>query len=72
MQETKYGTMPTEDLLQQGMRLGFEIISIVHVSLLSMVQCYSIYIDIYYLPHIPPYSLIRCSKLGSKIKVSES
>jgi len=30
MQETKYGTTPVEDLLQQGMRLGFETMCIVY------------------------------------------
>ena len=49
MQETKYGTMPVEDLLQQGTRLGFDDMCIVYESLLVLVHLYSIYIDVYYL-----------------------
>lgn len=51
MHETKYGTTPTKDLLQQGMRLGFETISTFYKSLFAMVHCYSIYVDVYYLFH---------------------
>lgn len=49
MHETKYGTMSVEDLLQQSTRLGFETMYTIYGSLLAMVHCYSIYIDVYYL-----------------------
>jgi len=49
MQETKYGTTPIEELLHEGMRLNFEIMCIFYESLLAMVHCYSIYINVYYL-----------------------
>jgi len=49
MQEIKYGTTVAENLLQQSIRLGFETMCTVYKSLLAMVHCYSIYIDVYYL-----------------------
>ena len=49
LQKTKYGTTPTKELLTEGMRFGFEIMCIVHDSILAMVHCFSIYIDVYYL-----------------------
>ena len=38
LHKTKYGTMPTEELLIEGMRFGFERMCIVHDSILSMVH----------------------------------
>ena len=49
MQETKDGTVPTNELLKYGMKFGFEGIYIVHESILAMVHLFSIYIDVYYL-----------------------
>ena len=36
MQETKYGTEPTEELLKQGMRFDFEHMCMIHDSLLAL------------------------------------
>jgi len=48
MQETKNGTTPANDLLQQGMTRGFETKYTFYESLHAIVHCYSIYIDVYY------------------------
>ena len=47
MQETKYGTAPTNELLRDGMKFGFERMCIVHDSIISMVNFFSDYIDVY-------------------------
>ena len=50
MQETKYGTVPTNEMLKDGMKFGFERMCIIHESILAMVRhIFSIYIDVYYL-----------------------
>jgi len=41
--------MPIEELLKQGIRFSFERMCIIQDSLISMVHCFSIYIDVYYL-----------------------
>ena len=48
LQETKYGTMPTKKLLAQGTQYDFERMCMVHESLLAMVHCFLIYLDVYY------------------------
>ena len=50
MQETKYGTVPTDEILKDGILHGFERMCIVHESIVAMVHhFFSIYIDVYYL-----------------------
>ena len=50
MQETKYGTVPKDETLKDGILHGFERMCIVHESIVAMVRhFFSIYIDIYYL-----------------------
>ena len=50
MQETKYGTVPTNEMLKDDMKFGSEIMCIVHESILAMVRhLFFIYIDLYYL-----------------------
>ena len=50
MQETKYGTTPTDEILKDDMLHGFERMCIVHESIVAMVHhFFSIYIDVYYL-----------------------
>ena len=50
MQETKYGTAPTNEMLKYGMKFGFERMCIVHESIVAMVRpFFFIYIDVYYL-----------------------
>ena len=49
MQETKYGIVPTNELLKDGRKFGFERMCIVHDSIIAMVHFFSIYIDVYYL-----------------------
>ena len=50
MQETKYGTTPTDEILKDGMLHGFERMCIVYESIVAMVRhLFSIYIDVYYL-----------------------
>ena len=50
MQETKYGTAPTDEILKDGMLHGFERMCIVYESIAAMVRhFFSIYIDVYYL-----------------------
>ena len=50
MQETKYGTAPTDEILKDGMVHGFERMCIVYESIVAMVRhLFSIYIDVYYL-----------------------
>lgn len=63
MQETKYGTTPVEEMMQQGMTLGFETICMVYESLLSMVHCYSIHVDVYYLFQFSLFSPIYIHSL---------
>ena len=41
--------MPTNELLSDGMKFGFERMCIVHESILAKVHFFSIYIDVYYL-----------------------
>ncbi len=50
LQETKYGTTPTDQILKDGMLHGFEIMRIVYESIFALVRHFlSIYIDVYYL-----------------------
>ena len=50
MQETKYGTAPTDQILKDGMLHGFERICIVYESIVALVHhLFFIYIDVYYL-----------------------
>ena len=50
MQETKYGTAPTNEILKDGMVHGFERMCIVYESIVVMVRhLFSIYIYVYYL-----------------------
>ena len=50
MQEKKYGTVPTNEMLKYGMKFGFERMCIVHESIVAMVRhFFSIYIDVYHL-----------------------
>ena len=50
MQETKYGTAPTDEVLKDGMVHGFERMCIVYESIFALVHhFFSIYIDVYYL-----------------------
>ena len=50
MQETKYGTAPTDQILKDGMLHGFERMCIVYESIVALVRhFFSIYIDVYYL-----------------------
>ena len=50
MQETKYGTVPTYEILKDDIQHGFERMCIVHESIVAMVRhLFSIYIDVYYL-----------------------
>ena len=50
MQETKYGTAPTDEILKDCMVHGFERMCIVYESIVAMVRrLFSIYIDAYYL-----------------------
>ena len=50
MHETKYGTVPTDEILKDGILHGFEIMCIVHESIFAVVRhFFSIYIDVYYL-----------------------
>ena len=50
MQETKYGTVPTDEILKDGILHGFEIMCIVHESIVAMVyHLFSIYVNVYYL-----------------------
>ena len=50
MQETKYGTAPTDQILKDGMLHGFERMCIVYDSIVALVRhFFSIYIDVYYL-----------------------
>ena len=50
MQETKYGTAPTDEILKDGMVHGFERMCMVYESIVTMVRhFFSIYIDVYYL-----------------------
>ena len=50
MQETKYGTVPTDEILKDGILHGFERICTVHESIVVMVRhFFFIYIDVYYL-----------------------
>ena len=49
MQETKYGTPPTNDVLKDDMVHGFERMCIVYESIVAMVcHFFSIYIDVIY------------------------
>ena len=50
MQETKYGTAPTDEILKDGMIHGFERMCIIYESIVVMVRhFFSFYIDVYYL-----------------------
>jgi hypothetical protein len=50
LQEEKYGTEQTKELLKQGMRFDFEHMCMIHESILSLqVHLFSIYIHVYYL-----------------------
>ena len=50
LQETKYGTVPTDQILKDGMLHGFERMCIVYESIVALVHhLFSIYIDVYYL-----------------------
>ena len=50
MQEEKYKTVPTYEILKDGMVHGFERICIVYESIVAMVRhLFSVYIDVYYL-----------------------
>ena len=50
MHETKYGTTPTDEILKDGMKFGFERMCIVHESSFAIVRhLFFIYIDVYYL-----------------------
>ena len=51
LQETKYGTASTDQILKDGMLHGFERMCIVYDSIFAMVRHFSfqIYIDVYYL-----------------------
>ena len=50
MQETKYGTVPTNEILKYGMKFGFERMCIAHESIVVMVcHFFFIYNDVYYL-----------------------
>ena len=50
MQETKYGTVPTDEILKDGTVHGFERMCIVYESIVALVHhFFSIYIDVYYL-----------------------
>ena len=50
MQETKYGTAPTDKILKDGMLHGFERMCIFYESIVALVRhIFSIYIDVYYL-----------------------
>ena len=48
LQETNYGTTPTNELLKDGMKFGFARICIVHKSIFAMVHLFSIYIDVFF------------------------
>ena len=48
MQETRYGTAPTDEILKDGMVHGFERMCIVYESIVALVRhLFSIYIDVY-------------------------
>ena len=50
LQETKYGTAPTDQIFKYGMLHGFKRMCIAYESIVTMVRhFFSIYIDIYYL-----------------------
>ena len=50
MQETKYDTVPTDEIMKDGMVHGFERMCLVYESIVAMVRhFFSIYIDVYYL-----------------------
>ena len=50
MQEKKYGTTPTDEILKDGKKFGFKRICIFHGSIVAMVRHFSsTYIYVYYL-----------------------
>ena len=61
--EKKYGVEPTNGLLIEGMRHGFERMCIIHDSIITMhVRHFSIYIHVYYLFY---FSLLSATKMHS-------
>ena len=49
MQETKYGTVPIDEILKDGILHGFEIMCTFHDLIVAMVRhFFSIYIDVIY------------------------
>ena len=50
MQETKYGTVPIDEILKDGIVHGFDRMCIFYESIVAMVHhLFFIYIDVYYL-----------------------
>ena len=49
LQETKYGTAPTDEILKDGMVHGFERMCIVYESIVAMVRYFSFLFTLMYI-----------------------
>jgi len=49
LQETKYGTAPTDEILKDGMVHGFERMCIVYESIVAMVRHFSFRFTLMYI-----------------------